>query len=134
VRRIHNRLQAQAYHTLEPCRVVDTRNPAGPLGGPALMGGATRSFTLTGTCGLPASARAVTLNLTAVGATAGGHLTVFPAGGTVPTTATLNFNAGQTRSNNAVLELGATGGLSVQCALPTGQSTHLTIDVVGYFD
>jgi hypothetical protein len=44
--------------TLAPCRVLDTRDAAGQYGGPALVAGQSRAFTLAGRCGIPASARA----------------------------------------------------------------------------
>ncbi len=49
--------------TLAPCRVVDTRNPTGPLGGPSLAAATTRSFPVTGTCGIPSTAKAVVFNV-----------------------------------------------------------------------
>src|SRR5260370_23571828 len=39
------------FYTLAPCRVIDTRNPAGPYGGPALLSEATRVFSMAGQCG-----------------------------------------------------------------------------------
>jgi streptogramin lyase len=39
---------AALLYTLTPCRVMDTRNPAGPLGGPALAANTTRLFTVAG--------------------------------------------------------------------------------------
>src|SRR5258708_31094469 len=44
------------FIALPPCRIADTRGPAGPYGAPSLTGGAPRNFTLTGQCGIPASA------------------------------------------------------------------------------
>jgi hypothetical protein len=49
-----------------PCRLVDTRNPNGPLGGPAISGGTARSFTIPGVCNIPSTALAYSLNLTVV--------------------------------------------------------------------
>src|SRR5205807_10329469 len=50
------------FYPLPPCRVMDTRLPMGPLGGPILAGGATRTAPiLTSSCGLPASAAAYSL-------------------------------------------------------------------------
>src|SRR5262245_55665611 len=37
---------ALVFVGMTPCRVVDTRNPNGPLGGPALTGGASRTFPI----------------------------------------------------------------------------------------
>ncbi len=69
------------FFTLPPCRVVDTRNPTGPLGGPSLAGGATRSFPVTGTCGIPSTAKAVVFNVAMVGPTGSGNLRIWPRRG-----------------------------------------------------
>ena len=58
-------LLAQSFFTVTPCRVVDTRWAAGPLGGPALPANTDREFVVTGRCGIPAGAQAVSVNLTA---------------------------------------------------------------------
>jgi hypothetical protein len=44
----------------------------------------------------------------------------------------LNFSAGQTRANNAVLELGAAGAVSVQSSL--SGTVQFILDVTGYFE
>ena len=72
---------ATAFHTLPPCRIVDTRNAAGPWGAPALQAGGVRSFALAGQCGIPGTATSVAANLVVTQPTAAGYLTVFPAGG-----------------------------------------------------
>jgi uncharacterized repeat protein (TIGR01451 family) len=119
-----------AFYTLAPCRLVDTRVlPDGPLAGPALVAGQERAFTLAGQCGLPASATSVALNVTVTGTGAQGFVTVWPDGSPLPTTSTINFSAGQTRANNAVVKLGPSGVVRVVSAAPT----HLLIDVTGYF-
>ncbi|MFN2387002.1 MAG: IPT/TIG domain-containing protein [Thermoanaerobaculia bacterium] len=123
---------ATGFFTVAPCRVVDTRNAAGPLGGPALAAGAGRTFTVTGQCNIPASAKAVSANVTVTGPSSGGHLTVFPGGTPLSTASTINFAAGQTRANNAVLPLDAAGRLGVRCVQASG-ATHFLLDVNGYF-
>jgi len=122
------------FWALAPCRVLDTRNAAGPFGGPALTAGVGRSFALTGRCGIPASARAVAANLTVVGPTAAGYLTVYPADMSPANTSVINFGAGQVRSNNAILRLAADGSGSI-VAFPgmSGGTVHLVVDVTGYF-
>ncbi|MFY9820627.1 MAG: hypothetical protein WAM82_04545, partial [Thermoanaerobaculia bacterium] len=107
--------------------------PAGPTGGPALMSNASRTFAAAGACGVPAGATALAINLTVTNPTAGGNLTVYPAGMSVPATSTLNFSAGQTRANNAVTQLGAAGDLAIFCATPAGSTADVIVDVVGYF-
>ena len=122
-----------SFHTLTPCRVVDTRNAAGPYGGPALVANSTRTFTMSGRCGIPSSARAVSLNVTVTQQTGQGDLRLYPGGAQLPGTSTINFNAGQTRANNALLPLNTSGDLSVRCVMPSG-SVHMVLDVNGYME
>jgi glucose/arabinose dehydrogenase len=121
------------YYTVTPCRAVDTRNATGAYGGPALVGGATRAFILANRCGVPMGAKAVAVNVTAVGATQAGDLRMFPTGGAA-TSSNLNFSIGQTRANNAEVKVSTSGSLSVTCAMAGAGSTHFLLDVVGYFE
>jgi glucose/arabinose dehydrogenase len=120
------------FFSLTPCRAIDTRDPPGPSGGPALMAGADRNFTLTGRCGIPTSARSVSVNVTALQPTSSGDLTAFAAGTSAPTTSLIVFHGGQTRANNAILTLNALGVLTIRCSIPSG-TAHLIVDVNGYF-
>ena len=121
------------FFTLTPCRILDTRNADGPLGGPALVAGAVRTFPLVGTCGIPADARSVSLNVTITQPTAAGDLRLFPGGAALPLVSTINYRAGQTRANNAIATLGDSGDLSVRCDQTSG-TVHLIVDVNGYFE
>ena len=121
------------FHTVPPCRVVDTRDPAGAWGGPALSGGAQRTFPFTGRCGIPASARSVALTLAVTQPTAPGDLSLFPAGTTPPLVSAINYRAGQTRANNAIVALSGAGSLAVYCNQASG-TVHLILDVSGYFE
>jgi glucose/arabinose dehydrogenase/PKD repeat protein len=114
------------------CRAIDTRNPNSPLGGPILAFNQSRTFNLAGACNLPATAKAIAVNVTAVAPTSGGFVQLYPAGGSAPSTSTLNLVAGKTRANNATLALGPNGGMVV--FVSSGASLHLIVDVVGYFD
>ncbi|HEX9187903.1 MAG TPA: Calx-beta domain-containing protein, partial [Vicinamibacteria bacterium] len=122
-----------SFFSLTPCRVFDTRDPAGPHGGPALAAGQSRTFALAGRCGLPATARAVAVNLTVTGSTVQGNLTLHPAGQPLPLASTLNYTTGLTRANNAVVGLSASGALAVRCNQASG-TTHAVLDVTGYFE
>src|SRR6202163_1204712 len=55
-----------AFIAVDPCRVVDTRNPSGAYGSPKLVGGASRTFNIPGgpCTGIPPSASAYSLNFT----------------------------------------------------------------------
>lgn len=119
--------------TVPPCRVVDTRNATGPLGGPALAAGADRTFTFTGQCGIPSSAKAVALNVAVTQPSTGpGFLTLYPGGSSRPPTATINYSSGQTRANNAIISLGSAGDITVHCGQGSG-TVQAIIDVNGYF-
>ncbi|HEX3129258.1 MAG TPA: hypothetical protein VH394_18130 [Thermoanaerobaculia bacterium] len=119
------------FYTAAPCRLVDTREPNAPNGGPALFPGQTRTFVLTGSCGIPATAKALSVNITAVGAGAGGNLSLFPADQAPPITSSINFLAGQNRANNAILPLSPAGAIQVKSN--TSAPVHLLLDVNGWF-
>ena len=118
---------ATSFYTLPPCRAVDTRS------GEPLVSGADRTFYLVGTCGIPGEARAISLNVTAIGAVNAGSVQLYPALTPLPVVAIVDFPAGQTRANNAVI--GLTGGaLAVRMIQPVaGGTADLVIDINGYF-
>ncbi|HKD11583.1 MAG TPA: choice-of-anchor tandem repeat GloVer-containing protein [Thermoanaerobaculia bacterium] len=120
-----------SFYTLAPCRVIDTRGPAGPLGGPALAAKATRTFAVAGHCGIPSTAKALSVNVTVTQSTGAGDLRLFAGGASLPLVSTINYGTGQTRANNAVTSLGATG-LAIRCDQASG-TVQAIVDVNGYF-
>ena len=121
------------FIAVTPCRVADTRGNgfSGAYGPPSLVANATRSFTITGQCAIPASAAAVSFNFAALNVGAAGDLRVFPAGGSVPLASTLNYNANTPNiANAAVVPLGTGGAIMVQA---DAVSIDLIIDVNGYY-
>src|SRR5262249_18011111 len=121
---------ALQFYPLTPCRVADTRNPNGPLGGPILTGGSSRSFPiLSSSCGIPAGAQAYVLNATVVPSGALGYLTLLPTGLAQPLVSTLNAPDAQITANMAIVPAGSGGAIS---AFVT-DNTHLILDISGYF-
>jgi uncharacterized repeat protein (TIGR03803 family) len=121
-----------AFYPLPPCRLVDTRNPNGPLGGPFLQGQQERDFPLlAGNCHIPNNALAYSLNFTAVPYQnhAMGFLTVWPKGGTRPVVSTLNNTKATIVANAAMV----TAGTSGQVAVYPSDNTDLVVDINGYF-
>ncbi len=123
------------FFTVTPCRMADTRNPAGPSGGPALGADTIRRFPVTGVCGIPSTATAVALIVAVVDETDVGNLRLYPAGSPAPGSSTINFAVQKARANNAIIALGSGGQIAVQCNMPPGSTgqTHFLFDVTGYF-
>jgi len=81
-----------------------------------------------------ASAQAVAVNLTVVGAASPGDLRAFPGGANLPAASVINFAAGQTRANNAVLPLSKDGNAALAFHADMGAgAVQLVVDVSGYF-
>ena len=119
------------YFALTPCRLLDTRQ-AGQ--GPPLSSGVPRILAVTGSCGVPANAIAVAINVTVV-PTASGHIAAYPGDQALPPTSMLNFNAGLTRANNGIIPLASdsSGTLAFRAVILDGGTAHLIVDVMGYF-
>ena len=82
---------------------------------------------------MPSSARAVSVNVTVTSPTALGDLKMFSAGTSVPVPTTMNYSAGQTRANNALVSLSGSGAIAVQCDQASG-TVQFILDVNGYFE
>jgi hypothetical protein len=127
-------LGASTFFTITPCRLVDTRNAAGPLGGPALGAGASRTFTLAGSCGVPAGALTVSANVTIVSPAAAGDVVIYPATlASPPAASTVSFRAGRTRANNAHLFLSSDGTGRITVRNNANGALNLVLDVNGYY-
>lgn len=118
-----------AFFPMEPCRILDTRNAAGPFGGPALAPATPRSFPIRSACGLPGSAQAYSINVTVVPAAPLSYLTVWPTGQPQPFVSTLNAPTGAIVANAAIVRAGTGGDLSFFAT----HATHLVVDIDGYF-
>jgi hypothetical protein len=117
------------FYTLEPCRLADTRVDDGP----ALQGLTERTFDVTGRCAVPATAKAVMVNVTVITPSSAGYLRVAAADAASTSATAINFPAGLNRANNGIYALSDAGTLSVYCGIPSG-STHFALDVFGYFE
>jgi PKD repeat protein len=127
-------LPAEGYFPVSPCRLVDTRNTT------PLTHGEIRVFSVSGSCGVPSTAKAVSFNVTVVSSSSNGNLVFYPGNQTSSPfiASVINFaSATSARANNAVLRL-ATDGSGTVAVLPTvaqGSPGHvdLILDVDGYF-
>lgn len=119
-----------------PCRLFDTRPGLDNVGVRSVPLGVGDTFVAqvtgaNGNCVVSGAATAVSLNVTAIGASASSYLTVFPSDALRPLTANLNWVAGQAPTPNAVtVGLSSLGRVSFY---NLAGSVHLTADVVGYY-
>lgn len=115
-----------------PCRIADTRAAGFPVayGPPPLAAGVPRNFPLAGQCGIPPSAGAMSLNITVTNTLGPGFILIYPEGGAQPVVSTLNYIAGQTVANAAIVPLGMGGGVTVIAGV---SGTDLIIDTNGYY-
>jgi hypothetical protein len=124
------------FHPLNPGRRVDTRLPVG-LGGylnglSGIQGTTPRMVEIAGHFGVPAAAAAITGNLTIVGQTAAGYVSITDTSVVPPPSSTINFPRTDIRANGITSTLGSGDAWFVYQA-STGKGTQLILDITGYF-
>ena len=118
------------FYPLAPCRVVDTRGAQGAFGGPEMEAQSTRSFALpAGSCSVPATAAAYSLNVTVVPDGPLPFLTAWPTGAGRPGVSTLNSFDGSVVANAAIVPAGTNGAVSIYVT----DRTQVILDINGYF-
>ncbi len=131
------------YHVLAPGRILDTRPSGSGHTNIGLAGKfankSVRTFSVAGVKALgwssalvPATATAVTGNLTVTDATSIGYVSVGPTIAAVPSTSTLNVAAGSTVANGVTVAL-KSGKLEAVWDGTAGSSADVIFDVTGYF-
>ena len=114
------------YFPLSPCRAADTRSST-PLGSTS-----TRNFQIRGVCGVPTTAKAVSLNITVTAATAASFLSVWPSGTTRPIVSMINFEPSDPALANGII-VGLSTATQDLSVFNSSGSVHVIIDVTGYF-
>ncbi len=133
-----------SFTPLPPCRILDTRATSG---GPTRFGsGETRDVQVAGSganflaqggvangCGVPDGVAAVEVTITAVQADGAGFVRAWPSGQSEPNATVLNYSLGRNISNSAAVPLASSGTLDLRIR-NAGATTHLLVDVLGYYD
>lgn len=114
------------YVEVASTRLLDTRLPANT--GPKLNAGGTIHLKVVGDV-VPPNARSVVLNVTVTEPDQAGFVTVYPGNAERPPTSNLNYVRNETIPNAVIVGLGPTGTVD----LYTLSTTHVVVDVVGYF-
>ena len=117
-----------------PTRVLDSRGSVGGFGGVPFTAASPRDLQVAGVSGIPADAIAITGNLAIVGQTKAGYVSVTPDHPTsTPPSSTINFPVGDIRANGLTAALNVDGKLSITYTASAGATTHVILDVTGYY-
>ena len=141
------------YVPITPCRIADSRiapnnqasqSPVLAANVP-LTANASRSYWgwaaefssqggAANDCGilLSSDVAALAVNFTVISPAAPGYITAYPFGVDKPLAATVNFNAGEVKGNFSIMKISQSGA-AFDFAVYTTTSTHLVMDVVGYY-
>ena len=128
--------EPSAFVPMTPCRLLDTRPEPDRVGSRSepIAAGETYIQQVTGNngnCTVPDSATAISMNATAVGATAPSFATFFPADAEMPHASSLNYVPGQPPVPNQIdVRLSADGAIGIYNAYG---SVDLIVDVAGYY-
>jgi len=125
---------SSGYRPITPARLLDSRSNGvtvdgvGQGGGP-VTGGTVVEVQVTGRAGVPTTAVAAVLNITATQGAGTGYVTAYPCGTTPPTSSSLNFTIGATVPNGVIAKIGTNG----RVCLFVSNGTQLIADLNGWF-
>lgn len=128
------------FQPLAPCRVFDTRSSGNKISAgmskPFIVSGSDAEIQSqggAGNCGVPATAKAVAINLTSTQAEDKGNLRVYPYNSSLPTSSILNFNIDANMANATEIQICQPTCLFDINIYSTADS-HVIGDVMGYFE
>jgi hypothetical protein len=128
---------ATKFHSVNPTRVLESRNIPGNTGGYTTRWGPgiTRSVDVTDTngSGVPETGvSAVVLNVTVTDTDAYSYLSLFPNGNAQPQTGSnLNWSPGKTIANLVTVKVGTAGRIAIY---NEAGNSNVIADVVGWYD
>ena len=130
------------YHPLAPARIFDSRTGVnGPAGAKSTSAqGLTFDVDILGQGGVPAEVGgvntqvlAVVANVTVVGSTLDGFLSMYPAGAAPGQSSLVNFAPREAVPNLTIIGIGTGGQSTISLVTPQGAGTaHVLIDVFGW--
>lgn len=127
------------FHPVPVTRIYDSR-PGAAVGSPtgaraATPAGSTFTVQVLGRAGVPSAAAdvlAVVANVTVTGSTVGGYLTAHRPGGAVPNASNVNFPAGVSVPDLALLPVDASGNVAFTLVGYGTGTAHVLVDVFGF--
>ena len=126
----------QLFRGVDPVRLIDSRPIPQRVGPFAAWGaGVTHDVSVVGgATGVPPTATAVVLNVTATGGSRdGNYLSLWPAGKAQPTVSSVNVNAGATVSNQVTVQVGTGANAGNVSVFNAGGTQQVIIDIDGYY-
>ncbi|MEZ0065501.1 hypothetical protein ABIA32_001497 [Streptacidiphilus sp. MAP12-20] len=125
-----NDTSGASYVPHAPTRLLDTRQHIGIPTNTAISN-ASVDVPIQGVAGIPATATAVVLNVTATETVGGGFISAYPGGTALPNASNINWGASNTTLPGLVIvPIGSNGAVSLHVA----GTSHVIADVFGYFD
>jgi len=123
--------QGQGFNLVAPSRLLDTRSGSDLVRAGRVVPGSPLSVGMLGVGGVPSlsDVGGMSLNVTVVGASAPGFLTVFACGGAVPGVSSVNFGAGEAVANAVIVPPGVDGRVCFDTSIPV----QVIADINGWF-
>jgi hypothetical protein len=116
-----------------PVRLLDARtsSSSGLVNRGALAGNEVYTFGVAGLGGIPSNAQGLIANVTVLGPSAAGNLSLYPAGGSAPTVASMTFGSpGLFLANGVNVGIGSGGAINIQNQ--SSGTTPLVLDAVAF--
>jgi hypothetical protein len=121
------------FFPLNPSRIMDSRINRGVTG--KFTTNVAKTLDTDGHYGVPEGAQAVAGNLTVTGQNSGGFVSITPDPPSIPPpTSIINFPKSDTRANGVTVGLSSSGDMRLTFTGGAGKSTHLILDLTGYFE
>ncbi|MEV7034983.1 LamG-like jellyroll fold domain-containing protein [Streptomyces sp. NPDC093272] len=122
----------QKFHTINPTRLVDTRNG---IGGTTTPVAANTAYNLTSAITqqvTTATTPTIAAMVTVTGPTAGGYATVYPTATGIPAASNLNWGVGDTLANLTLTPTDTNGQISIYNN--SDGTAHFIVDSSGYYN
>lgn len=128
---------AGELHVIAPTRIVDTRTGIGVEVGarPVRLAGRSFDASVLGAGDVPSNpdrVLVVVVNITVTDATVPGYVTASPCCGETVTASNVNFSAGRTVANMAMVRPGDDGRVRFTLAGPAAGTAQVIVDVMGW--
>ena len=121
------------FVAIDPERAVSTGAGTGVAQAGSLKGGTTTTIDIASSSQIPADAAAVFANVRFYQSTYDGGAKIVPSDSTTTSAYSVNFLEGRFNDTGMSIKLGPDGKIKVSLTGSSSKSTHLIVDIQGYF-